>query len=64
VEQLLSRKKKQSRISNRKLREELSKVSDKVIQLENENSALRKKLDGIEMIKDARMKDSCFLYEN
>jgi len=45
---------------NRKLREELNRVSDKVIQLENEKSALRKKLDGIEMARsaeDARMKD-------
>jgi len=45
---------------NRKIREELNRVSAKVIQLEIEKSALRKKLDGIEMVRsaeDARMKD-------
>jgi len=45
---------------NRKLRDELNRASDKVIQLENAKSALRNKLNGIEMARsaeDSRMKD-------
>jgi len=45
---------------NRKLREELNRVSIKFIQLENEKSSLRKELAGIKMARsaeDARMKD-------